>query len=64
MKKRLKNSNETWVREVIFYPAVTPMEAAVIPAREKMRYGALRMAPHAWEALEKRENQRAKIWVR
>ena len=47
---------------VIFLPALTPMEAAVLPARRA--YGVLRMVPRAWEAGERRGNQRTKIWVR
>lgn len=52
---------------VIFLPALTPMEAAVLPAQERPErraYGVLRMVPGAWEAGERRSNQRTKIWVR
>ena len=52
---------------VVFLPALTPMEAAVLPARERMErrtYGALRMVPTAWEAGMRRSPQRTKIWVR
>ena len=52
---------------VIFLPALTPMEAAVLPAQERPErrvYGVLRMVPRAWEAGERRGNQRTKIWVR
>ncbi len=52
---------------VIFLPALTPMEAAVLPAQERPErraYGVLRMVPGAWEAGERRGNQRTKIWVR
>lgn len=52
---------------VIFLPALTPMEAAVLPAQERPErraYGALRMVPTAWEAGARRSGQRTKIWVR
>lgn len=52
---------------VIFLPALTPMEAAVLPARERPErkpYGVLRMVPGAWEAGERQARQRTKIWVR
>ncbi len=45
---------------VAFMPALTPMEAAVLPARQARRpYGALAMVPRACDA-----PYRAKIWVR
>ena len=52
---------------VIFLPALMPMEAAVLPAQERPErraYGVLRMVPGAWEAGERRNSQRTKIWVR
>ena len=49
------------VREIVSRPAIMPLEAAVIPAREKRRYGALSMTLYALEAICRRENQRAKI---
>ena len=52
---------------VIFLPALTPMEASVLPAQERPErktYGVLRMVPTAWEAGARRTPQRAKIWVR
>lgn len=50
---------------VVFLPALTPLEACVLPARERRRpYGVLRMVPGAWEAGERKTPQRAKIWVR
>ena len=52
---------------VIFLPALMPMEAAVLPAQERPErraYGVLRMVPGAWEAVERRNSQRTKIWVR
>ena len=52
---------------VIFLPALTPMEAAVLPAQERPErraYGVLRMVPGAWEAGEQQARQRTKIWVR
>lgn len=52
---------------VVFLPALTPMEAAVLPARERPErkaYGALRMVPTAWEAGARAGTQRTKICVR
>ncbi|MGN0775182.1 MAG: hypothetical protein ACI4MM_00750 [Candidatus Ventricola sp.] len=52
---------------VIFLPALTPMEASVLPAQERPErrtYGVLRMVPTAWEAGMCRTPQRTKIWVR
>ena len=49
---------------IIFRPIERPLEAPVVPAEEKRRCGVLSMAPHAWEAICRWENQRAKIWVR
>lgn len=52
---------------VIFLPALTPLEASVLPARERPErrpYGVLRMVKSAWEAGERQAPQRAKIWVR
>ena len=57
----------TYSDGVIFLPALTPMEAAVLPAQERPErraYGVLRMVPGAWEAGERRNSQRTKIWVR
>ena len=51
-------------RDIVFRPAMMPLEAAVIPAGDRAYIGALSMAPHAYEAIERRKNQRAKIWVR
>ena len=52
--------------EVIFVPALTPLEAAVLPAREKETYGTLSMVRRAYEAGDAacRCSQRAKICVR
>ena len=52
--------------EVIFVPALTPLEAAVLPAREKETYGTLSMVRRAYEAGDAayRWPQRAKICVR
>ena len=55
-------------REIVFLPALAPLEASVIPAREKSRYGALRHAREAFRLDAKPQapiaRQRAKIWVR
>ena len=51
--------------DVVFRPALTPLEAAMIPAQErKHAYGALALArrPFAFEA--ETACQRQKIWVR
>ena len=53
--------------DVAFLPAITPLEAAVIPAKERNRqerYGVLRMMRYACEAGDACLYQRAKIWVR
>jgi len=50
--------------DVVFMPALTPFEAAVIPAWEKETYGVLRMIRYACEADAPDSPQRAKIWVR
>ena len=50
--------------QIAFLPAITPMEAAVLPAELPARYGVLGMIPRAAEAFAGGENQRAKIWVR
>ena len=65
MKKR-KQMPQT--REIVFLPALAPLEASVIPAAEKRRYGALRHAKEAFRFEDERRaqatRQRAKIWVR
>ena len=55
--------------DVIFRPALTPLEAAMLPARETRGYGALRLARQAFDCCEPlclacRCAQRQKIWVR
>ena len=52
--------------DIVFMPALTPLEAAVLPARERETYGTLGMIRYACEAGEIRQScaQRAKIWVR
>ena len=64
MKKRLASMRAADTRDVVFQQALLPMEAAVLPARERVRYGALSMIPRAFEASLRRQDQRAKIWVR
>jgi len=48
---------------VVFMPALTPMEAAVLPAQERKTYGTLGMIRYAYEAAgaESCRPQRAKI---
>ena len=57
--------------DVVFQPALMPMEAAVLPAQERVpaRRGALQMARNAeiWSRVlgcEGQRDQRQKIWVR
>lgn len=56
--------------DIVFLPALTPLEAAMLPARERPITGALR---HAMRETERRffpeeeetpRAQRTKIWVR
>lgn len=47
MKRNLERQN-TSSADVVFLPAITPIEAAVIPARDVRGYGALRHAKEAW----------------
>ena len=65
MMKTMRN-REVYPANVVFMPALTPLEAAVIPAREKESYGTLGMIRHAYEAGDAvcRGVQRAKICVR
>ena len=50
--------------DVVCVPALTPLEASVLQAREKETYGALRMIRYAYDAGAWCPDQRAKIWVR
>jgi len=63
-----KKMRKTAVRcsDVVFMPALMPLEAAVLPAQERKTYGVLDMIPCAYEAgdAERCGDQRAKIWVR
>ena len=54
------------VGRTAFLPAITPLEAAVLPAAEKRAYGTLSMIPCAYDAGNGNilRNQRTKIWVR
>ena len=63
MKKRSDERQKACMNEVIFRQALMPLEAAIIPARER-RFGTLSMVPRAYEMPLQRNNQRAKIWVR
>ncbi|MBR3794889.1 MAG: hypothetical protein IKK34_02505 [Clostridia bacterium] len=69
MKKRC-NRAAAYDAEIVFQPALTPMEAAVLPARERPTAyrGALRLAREAqcWERVLGGEacDQRQKICVR
>ncbi|MDO5299204.1 MAG: hypothetical protein Q4F18_07220 [Clostridia bacterium] len=47
MKRKLERQN-TSPEDVVFLPAITPIEAAVIPARDVRGYGALHHARAAW----------------
>ena len=64
MKKRKNVSRGACAQEVVFRAALEPLEASVLPAKECRRYDLLPMIRHAWEATERMQNQRAKIWVR
>ena len=65
MKKKKQTPG---AREIVFLPALAPLEASVIPAAEKRRTGALRHAREAFrldkETQADSARQRAKIWVR
>lgn len=53
--------------DVAFAPALLPLEACALTAREKPNYGALSLVKTAYEASGgclQRSAQRAKIWVR
>ena len=65
MMKTIRN-RAVYPANVAFMPALTPLEAAVIPARIKESYGTLSMIRHAYEAGDAaaRWSQRAKICVR
>lgn len=41
MKKKASAAPQ---REIVFQPALAPLEASVIPAKEKRPYGALKLA--------------------
>lgn len=69
--KRKYDRMAAYRAEVVFQPALTPMEAAVLPARERApaRRGALRLAREGydWDRIlygECAQDQRQKIWVR
>lgn len=63
----MKNRDE-YTASIIFRPAITPFEAAVLPAAERKAYGVLAMIRYAYEETGekgvKTAAQRAKIWVR
>ncbi|MGN0996758.1 MAG: hypothetical protein ACI4PG_07595 [Candidatus Ventricola sp.] len=55
--------------EIVFQPALTPLEAAMLPVRETRGYGALALAKRAFDCCDTlcpacRLAQRQKIWVR
>ena len=64
LKRSVKDAHIDAARHVIFQRALEPMEAAVLAARERRHYGVLAMIPRAFEAAQRTEDQRAKIWVR
>ena len=64
MRNSLRPERGPYACEVVFRPAVEPLEAAMIPAKEHWRFGVLAMVPRAYDAQQRKENQRAKIWVR
>lgn len=71
--KRKYDRMTAYNADIVFLPALTPMEAAVLPARERTiaRRGALRLAREAfdWDSAPRGgcacgRSQRQKIWVR
>lgn len=68
MMKRNRGHTMPFYAGVVFQPALTPMEAAVLPAGERRTAyrGALRMArdEQAWSRVLGCEDQRQKICVR
>jgi len=63
MKKKLRGRQAAY-DAIVFLPAITPLEAAVLPAMERAPYGTLRMIRRACDAGMPQPAQRAKIWVR
>lgn len=66
MKKKLR-SRRMPTDAVVFMPAITPLEASVLPAVERKdgkAYGTLSMIRCAHDAGNCARAQRAKIWVR
>ena len=67
MKKKLQ-SRRMQTDAVVFMPALTPLEASVLPALEalerKKPYGTLSMVRRAYDAGDCAAAQRTKIWVR
>ena len=64
MKKKLRSGRTD---AVVFMPALTPLEASVLPAMErkdKKLYGTLSMVRRAYDAGDCATAQRTKIWVR
>lgn len=56
MKKKRAAPVNAWARQhIVFYPAITPMEAAMQPAKERKGFGALHHARRAFE-LERTQN--------
>lgn len=64
MKRRMQRAAAQHT-DIVFQPALMPLEAAMLPAKDTRPYGTLRMAMsrYAWDE-RGREDQRQKIWVR
>lgn len=68
----MRKRNHPYHADIVFQPALTPLEAAMLPARETRGYGALRLARRAFELWPEpcgcrqphTRDQRQKIWVR
>ena len=45
----MRKRNHPYHADIVFQPALTPLEAAMLPARETRGYGALRLARRAFE---------------
>lgn len=50
MRKRKRSGFLPDTAGMAFYPALEPLEAAVLPARAAGAYGTLALIPRAWEA--------------
>ena len=63
MLRKMRRTTERRA-DVVFMPALTPLEASVLPAQERKTYGVLRTIRRACDAGKDDLPQRTKIWVR